>query len=372
MSWQGRRALTDQQERTRFEAEFARTDASTDPFVSAVRATRMPMLITDPHQPDNPIVFVNAAFSKLTGYRHDEIIGRNCRFLQGAETNKADIAKIRAAIARRVPIEIELLNHKKSGEVFWNRLLISPVFDRDGELTYFFASQFDVTLEREKLARMQRDREALEREVERRTGDLTRSEERLRFILKAGRFGSWTLDLADMRLVASDACKENFGRAPGEPFSYEDLIAAIDPDNLDWQRDLMVSNNKVANAKVQTGDFAGGKARFEEGLKIARRLFARDPASVTTQTDLIICLTQVAIGENEDLARKGALIDEALGMMEKLSDAGQLPLPMNVMRGLLEKLRKDLGGLTQPPPEAQAAPPSAPVASPPPSGTPAQ
>ncbi|MGU3467902.1 HWE histidine kinase domain-containing protein [Methylobacterium sp. C33D] len=228
--------MTDQLERTRFEAEFARTDASTDPFVSAVRATRMPMLITDPHQPDNPIVFVNAAFSKLTGYGHDEIIGRNCRFLQGPETSKADIAKIRAAIGRRVPIEIELLNHKKSGELFWNRLLISPVFDRDGELTYFFASQFDVTLEREKLARMQRDREALEQEVERRTSDLTRSEERLRFILKAGRFGSWTLDLADMRLVASDTCKENFGWAPGEPFSYEDLIAAIEPEDQSRMR----------------------------------------------------------------------------------------------------------------------------------------
>ena len=70
--------MTDQQERSGVEAEFARSDASTDPFVSAVRATRMPMLITDPSQPDNPIVFVNAAFSSLTGYDRDEIIGRNC------------------------------------------------------------------------------------------------------------------------------------------------------------------------------------------------------------------------------------------------------------------------------------------------------
>ena len=98
MSWQGRRALTDQQERTRFEAEFARTDASTDPFVSAVRATRMPMLITDPHGPDNPIIFANAAFTKLTGYTRDEILGQNCRFLQGPETDRADVAKIRDAV----------------------------------------------------------------------------------------------------------------------------------------------------------------------------------------------------------------------------------------------------------------------------------
>jgi tetratricopeptide (TPR) repeat protein len=161
--------------------------------------------------------------------------------------------------------------------------------------------------------------------------------------------------------------KMNLGDKAGAVAAYDEelgiaeRLAAIDPDNLDWQRDLMVSSNKVANARVQTGDFAGGKARFEEGLKIARRLFGKDPASITAQTDLIICLTQVAIGENEDLARKGALIDEALGMMKKLSDAGQLPLPMNVMRGLLEKLKKDLAGLTEPPPEARSAPSSAPA-----------
>jgi PAS domain S-box-containing protein len=223
--------VADYQERSRFEAEFARTNASTDPFVSAVRATRMPMLITDPNQPDNPIVFVNAAFSKLTGYGHDEIVGRNCRFLQGPETNRDDIAKIRSAVARRVPIEIEVLNHKKDGEVFWNRLLISPVFDKDGDLTYFFASQFDVTLERDKLARIQRDRDALEQEVARRTNDLMRSEERLRFILSAARLGSWTLDLAEMRLLASDSCKRNMGREPDAPFTFEDLVAAILPED---------------------------------------------------------------------------------------------------------------------------------------------
>ena len=189
------------------------------------------MVITDPHQPDNPIVFVNAAFSKLTGYSQEEIVGRNCRFLQGPETDRADVARIRTAIAQRVPIEIDLLNHKKDGEVFWNRLLISPVFGRDGELTYFFASQFDVTLERDKLARIQRDRDALEREVERRTSDLVRSEERLRFILKAGRLGSWSLDIADMRLLASDGCKENFGRPLADPFTYEDLIDSILPED---------------------------------------------------------------------------------------------------------------------------------------------
>ncbi len=219
--------MVDRSEHSRIDAEIARTGSSTDPFAAAVRATRMPMLITDPHRPDNPIVFVNAAFSKLTGYAHDEIIGTNCRFLQGDKTDRDDVQRIRDAIDRRVPIEVELLNYKKDGEIFWNRLLVSPVFDEDGELTYFFASQFDVTLEKDRLVRLQRDYEALEREAERRNLDLTRSEDRLRFMVKAGRFGTWSLDLSEKRLVASELCKENFGRPGDEPFGYDDLLAAV-------------------------------------------------------------------------------------------------------------------------------------------------
>lgn len=221
--------MKDQREHDRLVAEITRSGRSTDPFAAAVRATRMPMLITDPHQPDNPIVFVNDAFTKLTGYSRDEILNKNCRFLQGPETNKAHVAQIRSAIERQVPIEIELLNHKKNGEIFYNRLLISPVFDEDGALTYFFASQFDVTLERDRLVRVQRDRDALEAEIGRRNDDLRQSEAKLQFMLKAGRFGTWTLDLAERRLVASEICKENFGRNPANPFSYEDLLSAIYP-----------------------------------------------------------------------------------------------------------------------------------------------
>ncbi len=232
----GDRALPDRFEQNRIDAEIERSDPSHDPFAAAVRATRMPMLITDPHKPDNPIVFANAAFYKLTGYDRDAVIGQNCRFLQGPETNRMDVARIRDAVERRVTIELDLLNYKKTGEPFWNRLLISPVFDRDGQLTFYFASQFDVTLQREKLARIQRDRDALEQEVERRTLDLTRSEDRLRFIVKAGRFGSWTLDLSDMRLVASDVCKENFGREVDDPFSYDELTASVAPEDRERMR----------------------------------------------------------------------------------------------------------------------------------------
>jgi PAS domain S-box-containing protein len=217
-------------EHDRIDAEINRVRKSNDPFAAAVRATRMPMLITDPNRPDNPIVFVNDAFTRLTGYSREECIGFNCRFLQGPDTDPADVAKLREAIERRSQIEMDIINHRKDGSRFYNRVLISPVYDEDGRLSFFFASQFDVTLERERLVRLQADRDQLEKEVERRTRELRLSEERLGYTMKAARVGAWTLDLTEMRLTCSSICKRNFGRLASEPFTYEDLLNSIVAD----------------------------------------------------------------------------------------------------------------------------------------------
>ena len=216
-------------EHARIAAEIVRSQNGSDPFAAATRATRMPMVISDPRLPDNPIVFVNDAFLSLTGYGRAEVLGRNCRFLQGPATDMETVARIRQAIADRATIETDLLNHRKDGTVFWNRVLISPVRDENGDLTYFFASQFDVTLEKDRLVRLQRDRDELEREVARRTAELTHSEDRLRFALKAGRLGSWTIDIATMGLEASDDCKISFGRSAAETFTYDDFLATLVP-----------------------------------------------------------------------------------------------------------------------------------------------
>jgi len=136
----------------RIRAELAGLDDGTDPFTAAVRATRMPMVIANPREADNPIVFANDAFCRLTGYAREEILGRNCRFLQGPESDPATVDRIPAAIKAREPIEVDIRNHAKDGRPFWNRLLIAPVYDANGDVAYFFASQFDVTVDRDNLA----------------------------------------------------------------------------------------------------------------------------------------------------------------------------------------------------------------------------
>ncbi|MFC0388088.1 PAS domain-containing protein [Muricoccus vinaceus] len=117
-------------------------------FFAAVEMTRMPMVLTDPNLPDNPIVFANRAFQDLTGYAEAEIIGRNCRFLQGAQTDREKVSELREGIAQGHAVSVELLNYKRDGTPFWNGVYLAPVHDDSGRLIYFFASQLDVTRRR--------------------------------------------------------------------------------------------------------------------------------------------------------------------------------------------------------------------------------
>lgn len=107
------------------------------------------MTVTDPHLLDNPIVFANRAFLEMTGYSSEEVIGHNCRFLQGPDTDPANVNEVRDSIANRRAFATEVMNYRKDGSSFWNALFVSPVFDDKGELVYFFGSQLDVSRRRD-------------------------------------------------------------------------------------------------------------------------------------------------------------------------------------------------------------------------------
>lgn len=114
-------------------------------FEQAMAQTRMAICLCDPHKADLPIVFANRAFRRLTGYAEDEILGRNCRFLQGPKTDPEPIARIREAIANEDVVVVELVNYRKNGTSFWNALHLGPIYNDQGELVYFFGSQWDVS-----------------------------------------------------------------------------------------------------------------------------------------------------------------------------------------------------------------------------------
>lgn len=123
---------------------------------SALGAAPTGFVITDFELPDNPIVYANPAFSVMTGYSEAEILGRNCRFLQGPETDRAVVDRLRRCIARGEEFEDELLNYRKNGTTFHNRLLVSPIRDEEGQVRGFVGVQEDAT--RRVVAEQERER----------------------------------------------------------------------------------------------------------------------------------------------------------------------------------------------------------------------
>ncbi len=111
----------------------------------AVSATSNGILITDPAQPDNPIIYVNPSFERITGYQAEEIIGKNCRFLQGTDRNQPILEDLRAALREGRDFHGVLRNYKKNGELFWNELTISPVRDESGQITHFVGIAADIS-----------------------------------------------------------------------------------------------------------------------------------------------------------------------------------------------------------------------------------
>ena len=114
-------------------------------LMRAIQSSRNGVVISDARLPDAPVIFVNPAFEEITGYRMVEVIGRNCRFLQGDETDQPELHELRKALREGRDCEVVLRNYRKDGTVFWNQLAISPVRDGDGVVTHLVGIVSDVT-----------------------------------------------------------------------------------------------------------------------------------------------------------------------------------------------------------------------------------
>jgi PAS domain S-box-containing protein len=112
--------------------------------IDSVAASPLAMVITNPRQPDNPIEVANAAFCALTGYTEAEVLGQNCRFLAGEQTEAWVSEEIRRALHERRSVLVDILNFRRDGTAFRNGVMIAPLFDEDGQLAFFLGSQVDL------------------------------------------------------------------------------------------------------------------------------------------------------------------------------------------------------------------------------------
>ena len=113
-------------------------------MLDSIRFSPIATVVSDPTQADNPLIAVNAAFCALTGYTEAEVIGRNCRFLRGPDTENGQTDKLRTAVYGQHAALAELINYRKDGSPFRNAVMIAPLFDDDGNLELFVGSQIEV------------------------------------------------------------------------------------------------------------------------------------------------------------------------------------------------------------------------------------
>ncbi len=121
--------------------------------------------IADARLPDRPLIYANEGFERMTGYGIAEVMGRNCRFLQGPGTDQSAMAELRAALDAGRECLVEVLNYRKNGTTFWNRLSITPIRDSSGEVTHFIGIQSDVTARRLAEEGLRKSKESLEHDL---------------------------------------------------------------------------------------------------------------------------------------------------------------------------------------------------------------
>ena len=162
------------------EAAGAGSDELPEPsprnIVRAVDEAPVGITISDPSLPDNPLVYANQGYAELTGYDVEEVLGRNCRLLQGPDTDEEPVARMREAVDNEKPVSVELLNYREDGTPFWNRVTLAPLYNGN-KLSHYIGFQEDVTerKEAEALARQRADalreeRQTLERVLGRVSG----------------------------------------------------------------------------------------------------------------------------------------------------------------------------------------------------------
>jgi PAS domain S-box-containing protein len=294
----------------------------------AIASSGVGITISDARLPDQPIVYLNPAFTTITGYSGDEVRGRNCRFLQGPETDRAVVAEIRAALNERRECRVTLKNYRKDGTPFWNELAISPVFDPSGRLTHFIGVQRDVT-------RARRAEEAIcrQRDFNAEIGiALTATDDLQGMLQRCAELTVKHLDAAFCRVWTPDDAGDTLVlRASAGLYTHTDGPHSRIPIGRDKvgmiarDRKPQLSNSVAEDPQVSDKEwarregmvaFAGYPLLIEDRLVGVMALFARQPLEEETLQALGGVAHAVALGieqkKNEEArARLAAIVESS-------------------------------------------------------------
>ena len=221
----------------------------------ALDASITGIILTDNQQPDNPIIYCNAAFEKLSGYTRKEIIGHNCRFLQREDRNQKERLVLREAIENGKHCVVEIRNYRKSGELFWNELYMSPIRGANGIITHFVGVQNDITRRKKAELDLLQHQQVMEQKIEERTRVIKESEEYLASIYQTVRESLIVLDPNFGVLSVNEHFLKTFKVSVGETEGknlYELGNGQWDiPQLKQLLEDVLPTNNPVENFEVE-------------------------------------------------------------------------------------------------------------------------
>ncbi|TDS11764.1 PAS domain-containing sensor histidine kinase [Sphingobacterium paludis] len=222
---------------------------------AALDASSTGIIITDNRLPDNPIIYHNKAFETITGYNTTEIIGHNCRFLQGRDRSQEAREQIRQALQDGEDIRIEIRNYTKKNDLFWNELYISPITNAKGEVTHFIGVQNNITARKKVEEQLVVEKESIERKVAERTENLRMSEEYLNSIVETIRESLVVLDPNLNVLTVNEAFLRTFKVTRSETIG----LRLYDLGNRQWDiaklknllEEVLPSSNPVLGFEVE-------------------------------------------------------------------------------------------------------------------------
>ncbi|MDP9465720.1 MAG: SpoIIE family protein phosphatase [Actinomycetota bacterium] len=272
----------------------------------AVLAAGLSFTISDPRLPDNPLVFVNPAFERTTGYRREKVQGRNCRFLQGPDTDPDAVEAVRKALRGREHRTVTLLNYRKDSSAFCNELAVSPVVDATGELTHFVGIQSNVTA-----------RVAVEHERERH--------------LAAERAARSAAERAQRRLALLAEATSMLAATLDVDESLERLTSLVVPLMADW----CTVHLRTPDGRVQR---TSSRHRDESQAHLLRRLEELQPTGLTDDSNIAHVLAgapATLVHIDEEVLTAGIADEELALIYRELSPRSALVVPLAARRQVL-------------------------------------